>query len=333
MAGFDGGPPKKYGLILPNKKGVAAPAVPALKKPSIFDDDDDDREEFNSRTNADGRKKYGGNSSLWKKETQLTIQKALEEDPTAFEYDSVFDQMADKKAEAEFGGRGKEKQKDRKPKYVQSLLAAAKEREREHDRREERKVQRERETEGGEFAGKEAFVTSSYKRKMQEMKEQEAKEKEAAKVEALLDVTKQKDLTGFYRHLLKQSTGEERVRNAGEAPTPVKPIESQPSSSKVHEFSPPPANLKRMRGEEEDAVEPSAAPQSDSEEDESPAEADVEDAEQASVPAVTEEQIVAPVKAAVVEKKDAYAKHTTEDSAMSARERYLARQAAKAKQT
>ena len=55
---------------------------------------------------------------------------------------------------------------DRKPRYITNLLKQAEIREKENERRIERKVQKEREAEGDEFAGKEQFVTSSYRRKM-----------------------------------------------------------------------------------------------------------------------------------------------------------------------
>lgn len=75
----------------------------------------------------------------------------------------------------------------------------------------EKKIQREREMEKGEFDDKEAFVTSAYKKKLQERAEEEERERRAAALEARLDVTKQRDLSGFYRHLLNQAVGEEEV--------------------------------------------------------------------------------------------------------------------------
>lgn len=56
-------------------------------------------------------------------------------------------------------------------------------RKREEERRVERKVQKEREEEGSQFADKEAFVTSAYKKKMQEQQEQEERERREAAME------------------------------------------------------------------------------------------------------------------------------------------------------
>lgn len=47
----------------------------------------------------------------------------------------------------------------------------------------EKKIQREREMEKGEFDDKEAFVTSAYKKKLEERAEEEEREKKAAALE------------------------------------------------------------------------------------------------------------------------------------------------------
>ena len=45
----------------------------------------------------------------------------------------------------------------------------------------------------------EKFVTNAYKQKMAEMREQEAQEKKEEMMEEIMDVTKQKDMSGFYK--------------------------------------------------------------------------------------------------------------------------------------
>jgi len=50
----------------------------------------------------------------------------------------------------------------------------------------ERKIQKERETEGDEFGDKEEFVTSAYIKKMKEMQEAEEKEKREEQMEGRL---------------------------------------------------------------------------------------------------------------------------------------------------
>ncbi|GFW76147.1 nuclear speckle splicing regulatory protein 1 [Trichonephila clavipes] len=107
--------------------------------------------------------------------------------------------------------------KDNKPsRYINTLLKAADKRKKEYERRVERKVQVEREKEGDKFKDKEAFVTSAYKQKMQEMEEEEERERRENLMNEMMDVTKQKDLSGFYRHFLKQSVGEEKIPEFGD---------------------------------------------------------------------------------------------------------------------
>ncbi|XP_034994840.2 nuclear speckle splicing regulatory protein 1 [Zootoca vivipara] len=143
------------------------------------------------------------------KQTKLEIQRALAEDSTVYEYDNIYDDIQQKKAESHasaLAGKG-----EKKPKYIQNILKAAELRKKEQEKRMEKKIQKERELEGGVFDDKEAFVTSAYKKKLQERAEEEEREKREAAIEACLDVTKQKDLSGFYRHLLNQAVGEEEM--------------------------------------------------------------------------------------------------------------------------
>ncbi|XP_006863259.1 PREDICTED: nuclear speckle splicing regulatory protein 1 isoform X2 [Chrysochloris asiatica] len=194
-------PGRQYGLILPKK---TQQLHRVLQKPSVFgnDSDDDDETSVSESLQREAAKKQA------MKQTKLEIQKALAEDATVYEYDSIYDEMQKKKEENNpkllLG-------KDRKPKYIHNLLKAVEIRKKEQEKRMEKKIQREREMEKGEFDDKEAFVTSAYKKKLQERAEEEEREKQAAALEARLDVTKQKDLSGFYRHLLNQTVGEEEV--------------------------------------------------------------------------------------------------------------------------
>ena len=147
-----------------------------------------------------------------KKQDKITRHKAIEEDPTVFQYDEIYDEMDKKRKESKLS----RKDLDRKPKYISRLLAAADRRKKENERRIERQVQKERETEGDEFKDKEAFVTSSYKKKLEEMKEMEEQEKREEYLESIGDVRKQGNLDGFYRHLYDQKVNYEDKGNEGE---------------------------------------------------------------------------------------------------------------------
>ncbi|XP_046385674.1 nuclear speckle splicing regulatory protein 1-like [Ischnura elegans] len=186
---------KQYGLLVPKKAGQNL-----QPRPSVFGDDSDS----DSGEGGNWIGKSFKNESVQKRQTKLDIQKALEQDPTVYQYDEVYDEMEEKKMEQ----KKKHKDPERKPKYIQTLLATAERRKREQERRTERKVQKEREAEGEEFKDKESFVTSAYRKKLEEFQAMDEQERLQDKIEELTDVVKQKDLGGFYRHLFQQTVGD-----------------------------------------------------------------------------------------------------------------------------
>lgn len=95
-------------------------------------------------------------------------------DASAFDYDGVYDQM--KQVERELQQAKKESNKTRAPKYMTQFMEAAEQRERDRLRAEAKMLQRQREAEGDEFAGKEAFVTSAYKEQQEALQRAEAEE-------------------------------------------------------------------------------------------------------------------------------------------------------------
>ncbi|XP_055863158.1 nuclear speckle splicing regulatory protein 1-like isoform X1 [Biomphalaria glabrata] len=142
-----------------------------------------------------------------KRKAQMDIDKALKEDPTVYEYDSIHDDL--QATQSQVGA--KEKSSEKKPRYITAFIKAAEAKKKENERRKERRVQKEREEEGEKFREKEKFVTASYKKKMLQMAEDEEREKREVAMENMLDVTKQKDLSGFYRYLLRAKTGNQVV--------------------------------------------------------------------------------------------------------------------------
>ncbi|XP_053131359.1 nuclear speckle splicing regulatory protein 1 isoform X1 [Hemicordylus capensis] len=191
-------PSKQYGLIFPKKAQQKT-----FVKHSVFMDDSDEESSVSESLQREALKKQA------MKQTKLEIQRALAEDSTVYEYDNIYDDIQQKKAESQASALMEKGEK--KPKYIQHILKAAELRKKEQEKRMEKKIQKEREMEGGAFDDKEAFVTSAYKKKLQERAEEEERERQEAALEACLDVTKQKDLSGFYRHLLNQAVGEEEV--------------------------------------------------------------------------------------------------------------------------
>lgn len=99
-------------------------------------------------------------------------------EPNIYDYDAVYDSL-----HANPTSPTSTIDIEKKPKYMTNLLAAAEVRKRDQLRAKEKKLAKERELEGDEFADKEKFVTGAYKRQQEEMRgleeEEVQKEKEA----------------------------------------------------------------------------------------------------------------------------------------------------------
>ncbi|KAK0085875.1 hypothetical protein PV325_004269 [Microctonus aethiopoides] len=186
---------KQYGLIMPKKAQISAP-----KAGNIFGDDHDSDTEDGMDWVKKSLKAEGEKNRM-KKQTKLDMQRALNEDPTIYQYDEIYDEMEKKEVQS----KAEEKKEIKKPKYIHHLLKAADRRKREQEHRIERMVQKEREAEGEMFADKESFVTSAYKAKLEEFKKMEEEEERMDRLETIGDVTKQQDMSGFYRQLFAQT--------------------------------------------------------------------------------------------------------------------------------
>ncbi|XP_021918871.1 nuclear speckle splicing regulatory protein 1 isoform X2 [Zootermopsis nevadensis] len=194
---------QRYGLLVP-KKANQGPLQPRL---AIFGDNSDS----DNDGGADWVKKalkQESEKGVQKKQTKLEMQRALEQDPTVYQYDEIYDKLEERKTET----KAIKKDQEKKPRYIQSLMKQAERRKREQERRVEREVQKEREAEGEEFKDKEEFVTSAYRKKLEEFKKLDEEERLQDHIDAL--VPKQKDLSGFYHHLYKQVVGEEDCKDS-----------------------------------------------------------------------------------------------------------------------
>lgn len=181
-------------MILPKKQQQTTPKLGNIFGDDNASDDDDGTDWVKKALRVEGEK------HKMKKQTKLDIQKALNEDPTIYQYDEVYDDLERTRCQSESS-----KQKVKKPKYIQNLLKTAEQRKKEQEHRIERMVQKEREAEGEMYVDKESFVTSAYRAKLEEFKKMEEEEARISKLEAIADVTKQQDMSGFYRHLYKQT--------------------------------------------------------------------------------------------------------------------------------
>uniref|UniRef100_A0A915HTU2 Nuclear speckle splicing regulatory protein 1 N-terminal domain-containing protein n=1 Tax=Romanomermis culicivorax TaxID=13658 RepID=A0A915HTU2_ROMCU len=207
---------KKYGLLLAKHQ-----LKTTASKLSVFDDSDDD----NVREDQPSSRKVKAVDTKVKRHVQNQIKRALEQDPSVFEYDAIYDDIERKRNEKMTEKQSKDVK--REPKYIKQLLKAQKIRQNEYEAREERKNVKEREKEGGEFDDKEVFVTGAYKKRMEELETYKEDEIKRKMIESVMDVTKQRDITGFYKHFLNDVTGPKTEDKPGQLK-----IERKENSSK-----------------------------------------------------------------------------------------------------
>ncbi|KAM3564035.1 hypothetical protein MY1884_000933 [Beauveria asiatica] len=118
---------------------------------------------------------------------------AAEVDASVYEYDNVYESFKPKKQVTK-------EDVEKKPKYMKNLIQAADVRKRDLLIAEEKKIAREREAEGDEFADKEKFVTAAYKKQQEENRRIEEEEKKREEEEAKKG--KAGGMSAFYRRLL-----------------------------------------------------------------------------------------------------------------------------------
>lgn len=225
----------KYGLQLrvQSSQQKNPPSRPPLPPSLGFrDEDEDDIEREISR-------QASKNKAL--KDIEEQHKKALEEDPSVFDYDGVYDEMKEKAVRPLAEDR-----EERKPKYIQALIEKAKVREREHEIVYERKLAKERSKDDHLYAGKDKFVTSAYKRKLAEQAKWEEEERLRQLREDKEDITKKGDMSDFYFNLSKNvafgakeaktrrhEKWQEEVRSpSSEVKPPLAGTHSEPSSTR-----------------------------------------------------------------------------------------------------
>lgn len=140
---------------------------------------------------------------------------------------------------------------------MEGLMLGAKKRKIEYERQIERKHAKERQEEGDKFKDKEVFVTATYRAKMEELKQAEEAEKREEYLESIGDVTKQRDLGGFYRHLYEQKLGSEKAvvaTSSEDAPKPEEAlaVDAKPKEKKQRTYR---KRLSNENEEEEPAAE------------------------------------------------------------------------------
>lgn len=210
---------KKYGLIVPEKGGKQLNTLKFQASRNVFGNESDSDDDTKKKTHLLRP------SDNINRQAKISQEKALLEDPTVYQYDEIYDEVKSKKEKVKI-------KEERKPKYIENLIKTANKRKLENERRVERQIQKEREKEGDEFKDKEVFVTSAYKKKLEEMKIEEEKEKREEYLESIGDVTKQHDLGGFYRHLYEQKLGNPDSKECKSTETMEKMHTNKPSTYK-----------------------------------------------------------------------------------------------------
>ncbi|XP_062225712.1 uncharacterized protein LOC133924267 [Phragmites australis] len=179
---------QRYGLQLRTKPAASssrAPPPPPARPLAAFADDGDDDVEAEILRQASKKR------SLEKVKEQQ--KKAIEEDPSVFAYDEVYDEMKEKAARPKMQDKVV-----RESKYIAQLKEKAEQRKREQDIIYERKLQKERSKEDHLFGDKDKFVTSAYRKKLEEQQKWLEEERKRQRQEEKEDVTKKKDLSDFY---------------------------------------------------------------------------------------------------------------------------------------
>ncbi|KAI8900261.1 coiled-coil domain-containing protein 55-domain containing protein [Globomyces pollinis-pini] len=193
----------KFGLNL--KSGSKPISKLPLKKPNalnLLDDDDNDTPIVQTERQVVQQEI----TKMQSKKFQIIQdmqEEALKEDPNVFDYDAVYDDLKRiemyKKQKRDGTDDGSTKKKAR---YMENLIKTAKERKIYLERAEQRRVQKERETNEELYGNKEEFVTDAYLAKQAELKRLEEEERIKELQEA--DPNRERDITGFYRDILEK---------------------------------------------------------------------------------------------------------------------------------
>ncbi|RCI15238.1 hypothetical protein L249_6468 [Ophiocordyceps polyrhachis-furcata BCC 54312] len=174
--------------------------------------------------------------------SKKNAEAAQELDPTIYEYDSVYDSLKQARTGAKETG---EADAQRKPKYMQGLTQAAKVRKRDALIAMEKKIAREREAEGDEYADKETFVTEAYKRQQEENRRLEEAERRKEEEDARRN--KGGGMSAYHRQLLEKEEErhaqavkavEQRARNASATTTAEKKKKKEEEEEEEEEEEP-----------------------------------------------------------------------------------------------
>ncbi|KAF5244348.1 hypothetical protein FAUST_2359 [Fusarium austroamericanum] len=277
-------PGLSFGLNLTKKPGASRPAPPK-RKPLFGDDDDSDNDGASGQGKAEEIGEFDDFDSVPKPKTttsksakskngpptqppklkskgqpnmmfgdlssSLTSRKnaeaAAEVDASVYEYDTVYDSLKPKK-------QATKEDQEKRPKYMKNIIQAADIRKRDALIAEEKKIAREREAEGDEYADKEKFVTEAYKKQQEENKRLEEEEKKREEEEAKKNKTG--GMSAFYRKLLDkdEQRHSDAVKAAEEKTTSGAPAQEEEAGDAEKEDDKTQADLAKELNEKGAAV-------------------------------------------------------------------------------
>ena len=207
----------KFGLIVPDKKkktpSNTSSTLPAAA--SIFNEEefDDEEEEELSALRRANEVIVSKSISTCDRFVEQLHKEALHEDPNIFNYDAALERedtgrkTIHRNSRFASGTGRTDGHFDSKtePKYMQNILAKAEERKIESELIKLRNMKRKSGVNEQSETSEEVFLTSAYREKLKELEEKEKELKARQNGEEEGDVTKRKDMHGFYYNLMKRN--------------------------------------------------------------------------------------------------------------------------------
>jgi coiled-coil domain-containing protein 55 len=194
-----------YGLQL---RAPAAKPVAKKKARNIFGDDDDDDDDGGGGGDTMNDRGMVGNmirqqAAAAKNDRKvLEMQaEALKQDAAIFDYDSHLDSI--REARSRSSSKMVHDKVERRSKYITGLLETAEHRKKQQEVLKEKRLEKERAAEEHIYGTKEKFVTSAYRKKMEEEQKWKMEQEEKRKLEEDAAVEKKGHMGDFYRNLFK----------------------------------------------------------------------------------------------------------------------------------
>ena len=204
MSSFGGQQVKQYGLI---KKPAPVSSnqgkgLIVNKRPTLFNDDDD-VDDIDDSNNSNAIKR--ANQFIISSKSTQRKSSIVQDDIEIYDYDGAYDSFKSNDTSNNHPLLSSEGSSNLpKPKYIESIIATSKIREKEQERMYERKLMRERKKEDELYGDTEKFMTSAYKKKLEDEKKWEYEDKLIDIVEQKTDY-RSKGMHGFYSNLMSKN--------------------------------------------------------------------------------------------------------------------------------